>query len=78
MLIVYNLIVTEIQNSNNITALLLGEKLEDTKKVIRSRRSKDRHNGQQKKYTRTYSYLQNTTQKTKYREQKQGVKSGAP
>ena len=44
----------------------LLEKLEDTKGVIRSRKSKDRqHNGQKKKDKRTNNDLQNITQKTK-------------
>jgi hypothetical protein len=42
------------------------EELEDTKGVIRVRKSKDRqHNGQKKKDNRTNNDLQNTTQKTK-------------
>jgi len=42
------------------------EKIEDTKEVIRIRKSKDRqYNGQQKKNKRTNNDLQNTSQKTK-------------
>jgi hypothetical protein len=44
------------------------EKSEDTKGVIRIRKSKDRqHNGQKKKDKRTNNDLQNTTHKTKDR-----------
>jgi len=41
-------------------------KVEDTKRVIRSRKLKDRqYNGQKKKDNRTNNNLQNTTQKTR-------------
>ena len=47
---------------------VIYEKLEDTKGVIRSRKSKDRqHNSQTKKYNRTNNDLQNITLKTKDR-----------
>ena len=43
------------------------EELEDTKRVIRIRKSKKnrQHNGQKKKYKRTNNDLQNITQKLK-------------
>ena len=42
------------------------EEFEDTKWVIKIRKSKDRqHNGQAKNDKRTNNHLQNTTQKTK-------------
>jgi hypothetical protein len=46
----------------------LKEEFEDTKGVIRSRKSKDRqYNDQKKKDKRTNNDLQNTTRKTKDR-----------
>jgi hypothetical protein len=43
-----------------------GEKFEDTKRVIKSRKSKDRqYNGQNKNIKMTNNDLQNTTEKTK-------------
>jgi len=60
------------------------EEFEDTKGVIRSRKSKKnrQYNGQKKKDKRTNNDLQNTTQKTKDRVTqnplKQGVNSCAP
>ena len=58
------------------------EKFEDTKRVIRSRKSR-KTNGQKKKGQKdTCNNLQNTTQKTKDRATriplKPGVNSGAP
>ena len=48
--------------------MCIQEELEDTKGVIRIRKSKDRqHNDQRKNDKRTNNYLQNTTQKTKDR-----------
>ena len=42
------------------------QKFEDTKRVIRIYKLKDRQeNAQKKKNTRTSNYIQNTTQKTK-------------
>ena len=44
---------------------VLNEELEDTKEVIKIRKSKDRqHNGQKKKDKRTNNGLQNNAQKT--------------
>ena len=57
---------------------------EDTKGVIRSRKSKDRqNNGQAKEDKRTNNVLQNVTQKTKDRATRTslkttGMNSGAP
>jgi hypothetical protein len=46
---------------------LLSQEFEDTKGVIRIRKSKDRqHNGQKKKDKRPNNDLQNITHKTKY------------
>ena len=45
---------------------IIYEEFEDTKGVIRIRKSTDRqHNGKKKKDKRTNNDLQNTTQKTK-------------
>jgi len=63
---------------------LFGEEFEDTKGVIRIRKSKKgrQHNGQKKKDKRTNNYLQNITQKTKDRVTqtplKTGMNSGSP
>ena len=47
---------------------IFKEMFEDTKGVIRSRKSKERqYNGQKKKDKRTKNNIQNTTQKTKDR-----------
>jgi hypothetical protein len=52
------------------------EELEDTKGVIRIRKTKDRqHNGQKKKDKRTNNYLQNMTQKTKDRVTRTPIKN---
>ena len=64
--------VSDIPISKSFSVKLVHDKnvcqhgvFEDTKGVIRIRKSKDRrHNGQKKKYKRTND-LQNTTQKTK-------------
>jgi len=48
-----------------------SEEFEDTREVIRIRKSKDRqHNGQKKKDKRTNNDLQNVTHKTKDRVKK--------
>jgi hypothetical protein len=53
-----------------VVLLLLQEKFEDTKGVIRNRKSYDRrHNGQMKKRKRTNNDLQNTTGKIKIEQQ---------
>jgi len=62
---------------------LIRDELEDTKGVIRIRKSKNRqHNDQKKKYKRKNVDLQNTVQKTNDRVTrtllKTGVNSGAP
>ena len=50
---------------------------EDTKRVIRSHKSKDRqYNGQMKKYKRTNNDLQNITKKTKDRATRTPLKPG--
>ena len=51
----------------NIIIFYIQEKFEDTKGVIRSRKSKKyrQHNGQKNYDKRTNNDLQNTTQKTK-------------
>jgi hypothetical protein len=58
----YSLVIFKVLNP------LLEEKFEDTKDVIRSRKSKDRqHNGRKKKDERTNNDLQNITQKSEDR-----------
>ena len=62
---------------------VLKEEFEDTKGVIRIRKSKDRqYNGQKKKNKRTNNDIQNIAHKTKDRvtrtQLKTGVNSGAP
>jgi hypothetical protein len=72
----------------SIYTINCSEEFEDTKGVIRIRRSKDRqHNGQKKKYKRTNNdiLVQSITHKTKDRvtwtpikTEKPGMNSGAP
>jgi hypothetical protein len=58
--------------------LMIWEKFEDTKGVIRSHKSKDRqHNGQKKKNQRTNNDLQNITQKTKDQATWTSLKTGS-
>jgi hypothetical protein len=55
-------------NTTSITDVCLLEEFEDTKRVIRIRKSKDRqHNGQKKIDKRSSNDLQNTSQKSKIR-----------
>ena len=55
-------------NTTFITDVCLLDKFEDTKRVIRIRKSKDRqHNGQKKIDKRSNNDLQNTSQKSKNR-----------
>ena len=59
---------------------VLQEEFEDTKGVIKTRKSKKgrQHNEEKKRYKRTNNDLKNTTQKTKDPHQKPGMNSGAP
>ena len=60
-----------------IKVVFLKEEFEDTKGVIRIRKSKDRqHNGQTKKDLRTNNDLQNITHKTKDQVTRTPIKPG--
>ena len=61
----------------NIFYLVIREEFEDTKVVIRSRKSKDRqHYDQTKRNKRTNNDLQKTTQKIKDRASRISLKQG--
>ena len=61
-------VCNKMTNSKHHTLNYIYIKFEDSKGIIRIRKSKERqHNGQKKKEKRTNNDLQNITQKTKDR-----------
>ena len=57
--------------------ICIGKQLEDTKGVIRNRKSQDiQHNDKKKLDKRANNYLQNTTRKSKYGATRNPLKSG--